>query len=70
MIILLSIIIFFFKPSKKPESHLSGFLVDPPGLEPGTTWLWVRCSNQLSYRSNFGVQYYYFFTLTTIIIFD
>jgi len=21
--------------------------VVPPGLEPGTTWLWVRCSNQL-----------------------
>ena len=23
--------------------------VGPPGLEPGTPWLWVRCSNQLSY---------------------
>ena len=26
------------------------FKVGPPGLEPGTTWLWVRCSNQLSYE--------------------
>ena len=26
--------------------------VDQPGLEPGTYWLWVRRSNQLSYKSN------------------
>ncbi len=25
--------------------------VVPPGLEPGTYALWVRCSNQLSYRT-------------------
>ena len=28
----------------------ASFYVGPPGLEPGTPWLWVRCSNQLSYR--------------------
>ena len=26
----------------------------PLGLEPRTTWLWVRCSNQLSYGTNKG----------------
>ena len=26
------------------------FNVGPLGLEPRTPWLWVRCSNQLSYR--------------------
>ncbi len=29
--------------------RLSSSNVGPPGLEPGTPWLWVRCSNQLSY---------------------
>ena len=38
------------------------YQVGPPGLEPGTTWLWVRCSNQLSYgpalpwAANLGMQ--------------
>ena len=27
------------------------FFVDQPGLEPGTSRLWVCCSNQLSYKS-------------------
>ena len=27
------------------------FSVDQPGLEPGTSRLWVCCSNQLSYKS-------------------
>ena len=27
------------------------FRVDQPGLEPGTSRLWVCCSNQLSYKS-------------------
>ena len=35
---------------KKPHFKLVRLFVGPPGLEPGTTWLWVRCSNQLSYR--------------------
>ena len=30
---------------------LSSSLVVPLGLEPRTPWLWVRCSNQLSYRT-------------------
>ena len=30
-------------------------IVGPPGLEPGTPWLWVKCSNQLSYRPYFLV---------------
>ena len=32
------------------------FSVDQPGLEPGTSRLWVCCSNQLSYKS--GVSLY------------
>ena len=24
--------------------------VGPPGIEPGTYWLWVNCSNRMSYR--------------------
>ena len=28
------------------------FSVDQPGLEPGTSRLWVCCSNQLSYKSD------------------
>ena len=35
--------------SMKRKSHY--FLVVPPGLEPGTYWLWVSCSNRLSYRT-------------------
>ena len=31
---------------------LEGLLVVPPGLEPGTNWLWVSYSNHLSYRTN------------------
>ena len=29
------------------------YFVVPLGLEPRTTWLWVRCSNRLSYRTCF-----------------
>ena len=41
---------------KKNPNYLKnkelGFLnVVPPGLEPGTNWLWVSYSNQLSYRT-------------------
>ena len=28
------------------------YIVDQPGLEPGTSRLWVCCSNQLSYKSD------------------
>jgi len=31
-------------------------LVDQPGLEPGTYWLWVRRSNLLSYKSKWGIE--------------
>ena len=34
------------------SSKLLIFSVDQPGLEPGTSRLWVCCSNQLSYKSN------------------
>ena len=33
------------------ESSSAIFVVVPLGLEPRTPWLWVRCSNQLSYRT-------------------
>ena len=34
-------------------SSLAIWGVVPLGLEPRTPWLWVRCSNQLSYRTGF-----------------
>ena len=34
------------------SSKLLIFKVDQPGLEPGTSRLWVCCSNQLSYKSD------------------
>ena len=37
---------------KQKAPFWGGFVV-PLGLEPRTTWLWVRCSNQLSYRTCF-----------------
>ena len=46
-----------------------------PGLEPGTLWLTVRCSNQLSYSGIFmshcfwmGLQRYYFFLTMQIFL--
>ena len=44
--------------SKKKKKHLQKICkcliikVDQPGLEPGTSRLWVCCSNQLSYKSD------------------
>ena len=38
----------------RPLGHVSWYLVPPPGLEPGTNGLWVRCANQLRYRGMFG----------------
>ena len=43
------------------SSKLLIFSVDQPGLEPGTSRLWVCCSNQLSYKSNYSVQRYELF---------
>ena len=46
--------------SEKKKKHLQKICkcliikVDQPGLEPGTSRLWVCCSNQLSYKSGFG----------------
>ena len=34
---------------QKPPQLRRGLRVVPTGLEPVTLWLWVRCSNQLSY---------------------
>ena len=34
------------------ECKTLGVVVVPLGLEPRTPWLWVRCSNQLSYRTD------------------
>ena len=43
------------RKTKKKELHFWCnsliFNVDQPGLEPGTSRLWVCCSNQLSYKS-------------------
>ena len=39
---------------QKPPAHQCrrfSIRVVPLGLEPRTPWLWVRCSNQLSYRT-------------------
>lgn len=33
------------------KSINKNYVVVPLGLEPRTPWLWVRCSNQLSYRT-------------------
>ena len=44
--------------SEKKKKHLQKLCkcliinVDQPGLEPGTSRLWVCCSNQLSYKSD------------------
>ena len=44
------------RKTKKKELHFWCnsliFSVDQPGLEPGTSRLWVCCSNQLSYKSD------------------
>ena len=42
--------------------------VGPPGLEPGTPWLWVRCSNQLSYRP--GSFHFWSLLITWYVISD
>ena len=39
------------KSATRISSKLLIFSVDQPGLEPGTSRLWVCCSNQLSYKS-------------------
>ena len=46
--------LFSLKENQQPKNRLKLliFIVDQPGLEPGTFRLWVCCSNQLSYKSN------------------
>ena len=42
--------------------------MDPTGLEPVTSWLWVRHSNQLNYRSVFPVLFSFWEVLWCISI--
>lgn len=47
---------------KKKQLRFVSQLLDfqevvPLGLEPRTPWLWVRCSNQLSYGTGNGIAY-------------
>ena len=44
------------EPNKKKTSKmllLNVFFVAGPGIEPGTSWLWIMRSNQLSYPAIF-----------------
>ena len=47
------------RKTKNSDSHRSTNrwieAVDQPGLEPGTSRLWVCCSNQLSYKSDLTI---------------
>ena len=43
----------FTQKKKGVENYFSTpFLVGPLGIEPSTYWLWVSCSNRMSYRTD------------------
>ena len=50
----------------KPPNSLNLLVVAGPGIEPGTSWLWIMRSNQLSYPaiiSRLRVQRYSFYLM-------
>ena len=51
----INVLLWFILINRKQQrpqlnESLCSIEVGPPGHDPGTPWLWVRCSNQLSYR--------------------